>query len=193
MVWLHYFHRNVISKKLCICKTWPTFHLCYRTNDSDNLRSQPKFIVFLSRLLLLFNICPACKTEKPFLETTAIGTMVQITTICVNPHCPSPRNTWESQPNMTATKMPAINFLLCFSILVSGASPSKVIQVFKNMGLACITLKTYFKHQAVSTSTTNYLLLNEKPTRNLTFLNRQNCFPQSICTGKSISKTCWPS
>jgi len=46
--------------------------------------------------------------------------------------------------------MPAGNFLLCFSVLLSGASLSKVLQVFKNMGVSCITLKTYFKHQAVS-------------------------------------------
>ncbi|KAK3703272.1 hypothetical protein QZH41_010164 [Actinostola sp. cb2023] len=115
--------------------------------DSGSLRHQPKFIVFLSKLLLLFNVCPTCKTNNPFVETQVIGTMVEVTTKCFNPHCPHPKNVWQSQPNMTGTKMPAMNFLLCFSILVSGASPSKVFQVFKHMGLSCISLKTYFKHQ----------------------------------------------
>ena len=80
-----------------------------------------------------------------------IGTMVKVKTQCFNPHCPSPVNTWKSQPTMIGTKMSAMNFLLCFSVLVSGASPSKTFLVFRNMGLSCISLKTYFKHQAVST------------------------------------------
>ncbi|CAB4008089.1 Hypothetical predicted protein [Paramuricea clavata] len=117
-------------------------------DNSENLRTKPKFIVFLSQLLLLFNVCPACKSEKPFIETSVIGTMVKITTKCFNPDCSSPENTWKSQPIMTGTKMPAMNFLLCFSVLVSGASPSKIFLVFKNVGLSCISLKTYFKHQA---------------------------------------------
>ena len=126
-------------------------YICYRTPDnSENLRTEPKFIVFLSQLLLLFNVCPACKSEKPFIETSVLGTMVKITTKCFNPDCSSSENTWKSQPIMTGTKMPAMNFLLCFSVLVSGASPSKIFLVFKNVGLSCISLKTYFKHQAVS-------------------------------------------
>ena len=115
------------------------------------MRTEPKFIVFLSQLLLLFNTCSKCKFEKPFVETTVIGTMLKVKTQCFNPHCSSPVNTCRSQPNMMGTKMAAMNSLLCFSVLVSGASPSKTFSVFRNMGLSCISLKTYFKHQAVST------------------------------------------
>ena len=120
------------------------------TINCGNPRSEPKFIVFLSQLLLLFSICPECKSAKPAVETCCSGTMVKVTTNCFNPHCTKPENTWKSQPQMTGTKMAAANFLLCFSTLVSGASPSKILLVFKNMGLACFTLKTYNKHQAVS-------------------------------------------
>ena len=125
-------------------KRFQNLHKCfdsylYRTGQSGNLRTEPKFIVFLSKLLLLFNICPACKSEKPFVEISALGSMVEVTTRCHNPDLPSPRNTWQSQPQMTGTRMPAGNFLLCFSVLLSGASPSKVLQVFKNMGLSCIS------------------------------------------------------
>ena len=42
------------------------------------------------------------------------------------------------------------NFLLSFAILVAGSSASKVLQVMKHMGLACISLPTYFRHQQVS-------------------------------------------
>ena len=122
----------------------------FSESGSENVRHQRKFMVFLSKLLLLFNICPACKFDNLSVKTCVYGTMIEVTTQCFNPHCPTPQNTWRSQPTMTGTKMPAMNFLLCFSILVSGASPSKVFQVFRNMGLYCISLKTYFKHQAVS-------------------------------------------
>lgn len=80
-----------------------------------------------------------------------VGTMVVVKTKCQNPKCPKKENVWNSQPNMTGTKIPAGNFLLCFSILLAGASASKVLQVFSNMGLACINISTYFEHQRVST------------------------------------------
>ena len=88
----------------------------YRTGQSGNLRTEPKFIVFLSKLLLLFYICPACKSEKPFVEISTLGSMVEVTMQCHNPDCPSPRNTWQSQPQMRGTRMPVGNFLLCFSV-----------------------------------------------------------------------------
>ena len=50
---------------------------------------------------------------------------------------------------MPGTKIPAGNFLLCMSILLSGSSASKVLQMFQHMGVACISLKTFFKHQSV--------------------------------------------
>eukprot|EP00794_Sanderia_malayensis_P004058 gene4058-biopygen2533 len=34
-----------------------------------NHREQPKFIAFLSQLLLLFTFCPSCKTDNPLIET----------------------------------------------------------------------------------------------------------------------------
>ena len=36
----------------------------------ENLRKQPKFIVFLSQLLLLFQFCHPCKADNPLVETT---------------------------------------------------------------------------------------------------------------------------
>jgi hypothetical protein len=56
--------------------------------------------------------------------------------------------------------MSAMNFLLCFLVLVSGASPSKTFLVFSNMDLSCISLMIYFKHQAVSTLLCNSSLTN---------------------------------
>ena len=47
-------------------------------------------------------------------------------------------------------KIPAGNFLLCFAILLAGGYASKVIKIFNHMGLACISLSTFFQHQRVS-------------------------------------------
>ena len=116
----------------------------------DNLRTEPKYIVFMSQLLMLFRFCFTCKSENPLVETRSVGTMVEVTTTCANPKCQKKEVIWKSQPEMVGTKIPAGNFLLCMAILVSGASESKVLQVFRNMGLACFSLTTFFQHQRVS-------------------------------------------
>ena len=53
---------------------------------------------------------------------------------------------------MPGTKIAAGNFLLCMAILLSGSSASKVLQLFKHMGVACFSLNTFFRHQRVSIS-----------------------------------------
>lgn len=127
-----------------------TFCLSRIFVKGDNLRTEPKFITFLSQLLLLFHFCPVCKTDNPLVETCQVGTMVEVTTTCSNLKCPKRECSWRSQPNMPGTKMPAGNFLLCFAILVAGGSASKVFQIFGHMGLACLSLTTFFEHQRVS-------------------------------------------
>ena len=65
--------------------------------------------------------------------------MVKVTTQCFNPHRSSPVNTWRSHPNMIGTKIAAMNFLVCFSVLVSGASPvGQVVHTagFRRLGSA---------------------------------------------------------
>ena len=127
--------------------------LYYSTQDINgwlNLRTEPKHIVFFSQLLLLFKFCHVCKTDNPSVEAKQVGTEAVITTSCSNPKCPKQENTWHSQPTMPNSQIPAGNFLLCLAILLAGSSASKVIQVFKHMGLCCVSLNTYFKYQRVS-------------------------------------------
>ncbi|XP_028414075.1 uncharacterized protein LOC114537143 [Dendronephthya gigantea] len=114
-------------------------------NDS-NLRQEPKFIVFFTQLLALFNFCHTCKHDNPLVEVQENGTMAETTSTCANPKC-GKTNKWFSQPNMPGTKIAAWNFLLSFSILVGGTSATKVLRVFRHMGLKCISLSTFFKHQ----------------------------------------------
>lgn len=122
----------------------------HRVNQGESdLRKQPKFIVFLSQLLLLFQVCPTCSSKNPLVEVTQVGTMVEVTTSCGNSQCSQKERTWRSQPYVPGTKIPAGNFLLSFGILLCGGSASKVLRLFSHMGLQCISLSTFFRHQRV--------------------------------------------
>ena len=121
----------------------------------SNLRTEPKFIVFISQLLMLFKFCHSCKADGPLLQTRQVGTEIVVTSICINPKCPKKEFTWYSQPVIPNSKMPAGNFLLCMAILLAGGSASKVFQIFRHMGLGCVSLNTFFNNQKVN------LLLNK--------------------------------
>lgn len=135
-------------------------HFVFRVDKkgSCNLRTEPKFIVFLSQLLMLFQLCPFCKMQKPLIEVKQTGTLVEIATSCGYDKCPCRENVWRSQPNIPGTKIAAGNFLLSFAVLVAGASASKVFQVFSHMGLACIKLRTYFERQRVRLVIVNFVM-----------------------------------
>ncbi|XP_015751817.1 PREDICTED: uncharacterized protein LOC107331715 isoform X2 [Acropora digitifera] len=111
-----------------------------------NIRSEPKHIVFLSQLLLLFKFCHICKADNPTVETREIGTEAVVKTSCNNPECMK-QSTWYSQPLIPGSHIPAGNFLLCLCILLTGGSATKVLQMFKHMGLGCLSLGTFFKYQ----------------------------------------------
>ena len=115
----------------------------------DNLRMQPKFIIFLPQLLELFQACKNCKMPGVLIEVKKFGTMVQVETTCSNDNCSQRNNVWRSQPTMPGTFIPAGNLLLSFSILCGGGSASKVLRIFEHMGLASISLSTFFRHQRV--------------------------------------------
>ena len=75
--------------------------------------------------------------------------MLKVKTVCRNLLCPKRINVWKSQPEIAGTNIPAGNLLLCFAILVAGGSATKVLRVFSHMGLACLSLGTFFRHQKV--------------------------------------------
>ena len=129
-------------------------HFCNRrlTAAGKSLRSEPKHIVFLTQLLMLFNFCHVCKSDNPSVEARQVGTKAVVTTTCTNPKCPKQVNTWHSQPNMPGSVLPAGNFLLCMAILLAGGSATKIFQIFSHMGLGCVSLNTFFKCQRVSYS-----------------------------------------
>jgi hypothetical protein len=86
-----------------------------------NVRTESKFIVFFTQLLMLFQICRVCKSDKTLVEVNLHGTMAEVKTTCINPYC-GERTTWFSQPYFPGTNIAAGNLLLSFGILVAGTS-----------------------------------------------------------------------
>ena len=140
------FITNHHSNNMCI-KFLILFYSCsIPLSAHNNIRTEPKHIVFLSkRLLFQFSHTGS----KPEVTATQNGTEVVIKTACVNPGC---RKDFirRSQPIMPGTKTAAGNFLVCMATLFSGGSFTKVKQIFRHMGLSCISLNTFFNHQRVS-------------------------------------------
>ena len=94
----------------------------YSLNEGKNKRDEPKGIVFLSHLLLLFQHCHHCFCPNPQVKTSRCGTMLTIESWCNN--CKE-SFTWKSQPYLFG-KFPAGNILLSFGVLCAGASIRKV-------------------------------------------------------------------
>jgi solute carrier family 8 (sodium/calcium exchanger) len=95
--------------------------------------------------MALFSMfCFKCKAGDPKIQIKKNGTAVSIEQEYL--HC---RNSfqWDSQP-LILGKYPAGNILLSYAILVSGASISKILLVFRHMGLSMYSIRTYFRHQS---------------------------------------------
>ncbi|XP_068704429.1 uncharacterized protein [Montipora foliosa] len=117
-----------------------------RFEEGTPVHEEPKFIVFFTNLLALFPLfCFKCKKSDPRLTMKKRGTLV-----IVNQHCSKCGDycyEWRSQPNTLGGKHAAENVLLSFAILLAGASISKVLLVFKHMGLSAYSTRTFFAHQ----------------------------------------------
>ena len=111
--------------------------ILYRSSMKGNIRQEPKYIVFLSLLMLLFRFCQLRKSADIIVETSERGTMICVQTQCGNPKCSKRDSVWQSQPLLEDTKTAAGNILLSFAILLAGASASKVLRVFSHVGVAC--------------------------------------------------------
>ena len=124
------------------------FISCYpRVEKNMPVENEPKFLVFYSMLLSLFSMfCFGCKSNNPRVEMKQNGTMVTVIQYCR--HCAGKPFTWKSQPyHPVLGRYPTGNILLSFAVLLAGASISKVLLVFRHMGLCAYTARTYFAHQ----------------------------------------------
>ena len=114
-----------------------------------NIRSEPKYIAFLSQLLLLFQFSSFCKTDNPAVEITESGTNVTVKTRCHNDKCKK-ESTWHSQPFLPGSLIHAGNFLLPLAVVLAGGSATKMVNMCAHMGVRCVSLNIFFKHQRVS-------------------------------------------
>ncbi len=87
--------------------------------------------------------CFNCKETKPQVEMKKTGTMVTVIQNCC--HC-SDGFVWHSQPFILG-RYPAGNVMLNFAVLMAGASISKILLVFRHMGLVVHSARTYYVHQ----------------------------------------------
>ena len=118
--------------------------ILFEDDVQDALKEEPKYIVFWSALkqLLALCVCSRCGEQRLTSSRREIGTALRISFECRDCHH---RTSWASQPNVG--KIPAGNMLLSAAILCSGALVTKTLTVFQHMGVACISARTYFRHQ----------------------------------------------
>ena len=107
------------------------------------LLKTPKFIVFLSNLLMLFRCYLACKADNPLVESKVMGTMIEVTTICASSTCSKRENVWTSQPYFERTRIPACNLLLPFSTVSAEGTGTKILRIFDHMGLSSSSLNKF--------------------------------------------------
>lgn len=115
--------------------------LSQEESKSENLISEPKFIVFWSRLLTLFTFCrycfQSCVVDKVLLK----GSAVIIKTLCTNGH----EYTWTSQPEINGYF--SGNIFLSAAILYSGNTYARISQCFKMINVILFSSSNFYKVQ----------------------------------------------
>lgn len=134
----------VVCSDTCTCCNCFLDCLFFRVDPSMPEYSQPKFIVFYGMLMNIFTLfCFKCKEAAPPVSMKCHGTMVTVTQHCLK--CKDVFE-WKSQP-LVMGKYPGGNVLLSFAILMAGAPISKVLLIFRHMGVSVYSARTYFRHQ----------------------------------------------
>ena len=108
-----------------------------------DIHQEPKGIVFVSQLLLLFQNCKFCFTTNPTTDLSQTGTMITVSSTC---NACKQTYVWKSQPYLLGL-FAAGNLLLSFAILKAGGSVTKVLNIFKNMGILAYRKGTFYNHQ----------------------------------------------
>ncbi|XP_059181029.1 uncharacterized protein LOC131959829 [Centropristis striata] len=111
-----------------------------KSEASIPIQKIPKYIVFETCLLELFESCPVCQ-QACDVTTTRRGTFLRVKQQC--PHCKFHRQ-WSSQPLVGST--PAGNLQLSAAVYFSGASYRKLDRIFKSMHLKSYNCGTYRRH-----------------------------------------------
>ena len=127
----------------------PFFFFCYKIlAQGTNIHTEPKHIVFLTHLLLLFGFCHSCKAGNPQVDAHEVGTQVVVTTTCSNPKCPN-----QKAPGKANRFCQDQSYQLV--IFSSAGSASKVFRILSLMGPDCLSMNTFLRYQRVSILHTN--------------------------------------
>ena len=103
--------------------------------------SRKKFIVFESELYKLFTKCHDCGSAVDSITQKCHGSMVTITTNCINGHIVS----WQSQPSIEDTA--AGNLLIPAAILYNGNTYKRTADFAKHLNLQFVSSTHYYKTQ----------------------------------------------
>lgn len=113
-------------------------------------QKEPKYLVFKSSLLQLLKWChcPSCGALDIGERLPRLS--INGSQLCLTISCSSCgiNSTWKSQPSVPKTQIPVGNLLISAGILFAGATPTKVLRVFKHIGLVSISTRTFHRHQA---------------------------------------------
>ena len=116
------------------------------SKDPRDIVTEPKYIVYETELLRLFETCPICgeptSGEIDQRVNTGWGSMVRIVQNCVN--CEHSR-TWNSQP--MRGNLPLGNLMLSAAIIYSGSKVSQVLRLAKIFSLKMFSRETFHRHQ----------------------------------------------
>lgn len=112
-----------------------------------SVHGEKKYLVFESSLLQLLQWChcPDCGSLEVSSSAPKMlinGSLLSLTIVCKS--C-GRGSTWRSQPNVS--QIPAGNILMSAAILFAGATPTKILRVFRHMGLTSISDRTFHRHQ----------------------------------------------
>ena len=110
-------------------------------SSSTTPSAEKKFIVFESELHKLFTKCHDCGSPVDSTTQKCHGSMVTITTNCINGHIVS----WQSQPSVEGTA--AGNLLIPAAILYSGNTYKHTADFAKHLNLQFVSSTHYYKTQ----------------------------------------------
>lgn len=101
----------------------------------------PKYLIFESCLLELFRLCHCCGSFIADTNITRSGSLVTITTTCLNSHV----KVWNSQPIIN--NIPVGNMLICSSILFTGSTYTHINNFASSLGIKFISKSVFYKQQ----------------------------------------------
>ena len=107
-------------------------------SSSSSPGTEPKFLVFWSCLLSLFQSCSICFKRNNVIKTATRGSMLTVTTKCENNH----EHKWFSQPLLNGRS--ASNLLLSAAISYSGNTFTRILKLMNYIHIAFFSRTVFY-------------------------------------------------